>query len=65
MTLTRHEGKKELNRAIGNIDWCLHHIKQFLEMGYAEREEFAKYGLMITQSLIEIQNAIVKLKDKI
>ena len=65
MTNTRKFGQDKLAAAAHTLDWTTQHIKDFLELGYMENEEFAKPCILITEASLELQEAILKLRDSL
>lgn len=65
MTNTRKFGQEKLAAAAHTLDWTVKHIKDFLDLGYLEKEEFTRPCIMITRAALELQEAIKKLKEKL
>jgi hypothetical protein len=65
MVKIRALGKQELDRVYGNIEWSLKHLRQFLDLGYKDRDEFSKPISVIANGLIEVQEAIKRMNDTI
>ena len=63
MTNTRKFGQDKLDAAAHTLDWTAQHIKDFLELGYMEKEEYAKPCILITKASLELQEAILKLRE--
>jgi len=63
MIKSRDRAKVELNYAINNLDWVLKHLKTFAELGYMDREEFRVQIIALVNAVMELQNAINRLKD--
>ena len=65
MGSTRKAAKQELTRANGSIDWCYHHLKTFLDLGYDERDEFVAPIISVIASLEATKVVIDAVKSKI
>lgn len=65
MGSTRKTAKQELTRANGSIDWCYHHLKTFLDLGYDERDEFIAPVTAVIASLEATKTVIDNIKSKI
>lgn len=65
MSKTRKLAKQELTRVNGNIDWCFNHIKTFLDLGYAQREEFLKPIQAVVMTLDSVKDTIESIKNKL
>lgn len=63
MTSSRKFGQDKLAAAAHTLDWTIQHIKDFLELGYMEKEEFAKPCILITNTVVDLQEAINKLRE--
>jgi hypothetical protein len=62
---TRKTAKRELERAIDNVNWSLHHLNTVLDLGYKNRDDFKIPIENIATTLILAQDCIAKLRDTI
>lgn len=60
---SRDRAKIELNYALGNLDWVLKHLKYFGELGYMDIEKYRIQVIAISNAVMEIQNAITRLRS--
>ena len=65
MSKNRKHAKRELQRSIDNINWSLHHLKSYLDMGYGELKELSEPLTPVLQSLIVSQKVLEVVRDKI
>jgi len=65
MSKTRSVAKRELLRSNENIDWVLHHIKTFLDLGYKDLPEFKDPLDPVIKSLILAQEILKTIRSKI
>ena len=61
----RHTYRDELNRAIGNIDWCMEHLRRMAEAYREHHEEVSETCELFAVGLYQIQEGIARLKEMI
>ena len=62
---TRFHGKTEFNRAINNLDKCMNHFKNLLEMGYSKVPRIEATVKVATTILIDVQVMLKRARDSI
>ena len=65
MVTVRHRAKVELQRAVDNLDWSIHHLQTFYDLGYGASEDFHTDIRLLVSAIMELQKAIVRVRDKI
>jgi hypothetical protein len=61
----RQTYRQELDRAMGNLDWAMEHLRRMAETYKPHHEEVAEVCELAGAGLLMIQELMVKLKEMI
>ena len=62
---SRIKAKRKITQAIGNMEVAQNHLRDFLAMGYQDRQEFLDPVMVSVMGLDELVKLLTRLEEKI